>query len=77
MKTNLSDVVAQAKQLPAEDQATLLATLHELVAPPAADWDAAWAQECGDRLAAYRRGEIAAVDADEAMATLRARHGLG
>jgi len=38
--------------------------------------EAAWAKECEDRLAAYQRGEIKAVDSDEAMAFLRKKHGL-
>jgi len=76
MKTTVPDMVAQARQLPAEEQAALLAALHELVAAPGPDWDAAWAQECQDRLEAYRRGDLEAVDADEAMAALRRKHGL-
>jgi len=76
MKTSVPDMVAQARQLPAEEQAALLAALHELVAPPGPDWEAAWGQECQDRLAAYRRGEMEALDSDEAIAALRRKHGV-
>jgi putative addiction module component (TIGR02574 family) len=76
MKMSVPDMVAQAKQLPAEEQAALLAALHDLVAPPKPDWEAAWAQECQDRLAAYRRGDMDALDSDEAMAALRRKHGV-
>lgn len=74
MKMSVPDMVAQARQLPAEEQAALLAALHELVAPPGPDWEATWAQECQDRLAAYQRGEMDALDSDEAMAALRRKH---
>ena len=76
MKTSVPDMLAQAKQLPAEEQAALLAALHELVVPLGPDWEAAWAHEGQDRLAAYRRGEMEALDSDEVMAALRRKHGV-
>jgi hypothetical protein len=38
-------------------------SLHELFAPADSNSEAAWDQACADRLAAYRRGEIKAIDA--------------
>jgi len=71
MNTRVQALVEQARRLPPEEQATLLSVLYELVTPPDPAWEAAWVSESLDRLAAYRRGELEAVDSDEAMAGLR------
>ncbi len=39
--------------------------------PPDASWEAAWAAEAEDRIAAYERGEIEAEDFDVTMERLR------
>jgi len=75
MNTRIQDLVDRARQLPPEEQATLLSALHDLVTPPDSAWEAAWASESLDRLEAHRRGELEAVDSDDAMADLRRKHG--
>lgn len=76
INTKVQDLVAQAAQLPGEDQAALLAALQDLLARPDPDWEPAWTRECLDRLNAYDRGELAAVESDQAMDVLRRKHGL-
>jgi len=76
VSTRVESLLAQAKDLPPHEQAALLSSLHELVVPTDTDWEAAWDQECGNRLFAYRRGDVDAVDSELAMQKLRRKHGL-
>jgi hypothetical protein len=76
MSVTVETVVSIAKQLPPEDQAALLSSLYELVAPTHKEWEAAWDRECNDRLSAYRAGAIDAVDSAQAIQELRRKHGL-
>lgn len=71
MNTRVETMVEQAKVLTAEERVALLDALSELVSPPDAHWQQAWAKECEDRLAAYEQGRIEAEDFDVAMARLR------
>lgn len=77
MSVTVETVVSIAKQLQPEDQAALLSSLYELVAPTTGEWEDAWGRECTDRLSAYRRGAIDAIDSAQAMQELRSKHGLG
>ena len=65
----------QAAKLPPTDRVALvediLATLTEI--DP--EWDAAWAREAEERLAAYDRGEMEAFDFDDVIAKLRVKYG--
>ena len=76
MSVTVDTVVSMAKQLPPEYRAALLSSLYELVAPTPTEWEAAWDRECEDRLSAYRRGALDAVDSTQAMQELRSKHGL-
>jgi class 3 adenylate cyclase len=76
MSVTVETVVSIAKQLPPEDQAALLSSLYELVAPMHKEWEGAWDRECHDRLSAYWAGAIDAVDSVQAMQELRRKHGL-
>ena len=76
MSATVDTVVSMAKQLPPEDQAALLSSLYELVAATPTEWEAVWDRECADRLSAYRRGALDAVDSAPAMQELRRKHGL-
>lgn len=67
------EVMVVALQLPAAERAVLVdGLLHSLDKPDAAI-DALWAREAEDRLAAYDRGEIAAVDAATVLAEIKAQ----
>lgn len=63
-----------ALELPADERAALAEELLATV-DPAADpaVEAAWAAEVEARMAAYRRGELAAFPADEVLAELTNR----
>lgn len=76
MNHPVDDLLEQAKKLSPAERAALIDALYDLNAPPDPEWEAAWIKECEDRLAAYDRGEMEAVDFDVAMAELRRKHGL-
>ncbi len=71
MTARVEALVEQARVLTPEERVAALDALQELVAPPDAAWQAAWAAEAEDRLAAFERGEIEAEDFDVVMERLR------
>ena len=71
MNARVEAIVEQARSLTTDECVAALDALQELIAPPDAAWQAAWAAEAGDRLAAYGRGEIEAEDFDVVMERLR------
>lgn len=60
----------QAMKLPAAERAALVEGLVESLDKPDPTLDALWLKEAESRLAAYRAGELGAVDAQEAFAEL-------
>ena len=71
MNARVEAFIEQARCLNREERITALDALQELVAPPDAAWEAAWAAEAENRIAAYERGEIDAEDFDVTMERLR------
>jgi putative addiction module component (TIGR02574 family) len=73
MRDTAADLARRGKLLPPEERqqlvAELLASLNE---PAVSDLDAAWSTEIAERLAAYDRGEVQAIPADEVLARVRA-----
>lgn len=66
----------EALRLPPQDRALLAdALLGSLDDEAARGVEAAWAVEAESRLAAYRRGEVSAVDGPAVLRELRHRHG--
>ena len=59
---------AQAVQLPPEDRMALVERILDSLDEPDASLDALWAKEAGDRLTAYRRGEVRAVALSDVIA---------
>ena len=76
MSMTVESLVEQARLLPQDEQAILSERLFEMISPPDLEWDAEWAEECHDRMAAIVRGEMETIDSDELMARLRSKHGL-
>ena len=74
MTSRVDSLLEQVKALSEEEQAQLLAELHDLLSPPDPEWEKAWAEECERRVAALDRGETTAEDADVVMARLRAKY---
>jgi putative addiction module component (TIGR02574 family) len=73
MTDQVAELIERGRALRPEDRerlvADLLASLNE---PAASALDAAWEHEIELRLAAYDRGEVTAIDAEEVFA--KARH---
>lgn len=65
----------QAAQLPPTDRVELVEDILSTLTESDPDWDAAWAREAEERLAAYDRGEMEAFDFDQTLAKLRIKYG--
>jgi hypothetical protein len=60
MRAKTKALIEQARALPAEDRILLLQTMLDSLEYSDPAMDRLWAQEAADRMAAYRRGEMAA-----------------
>jgi len=67
------ELMAVALKLPASERAVLADELLHSLDKTDPAIDALWAKEAEDRLAAYDRGEVEAVDADAVLAEMRER----
>ena len=65
------ELATQAAKLPPSDRLQLVETILATLDKPDPAIAAAWANEAEDRLAAYRRGELVAVDEKEVFGALR------
>jgi putative addiction module component (TIGR02574 family) len=73
MADTAADLAQRGKQLPPEERERLVdALLESLNEPASAQLDAAWSAEIQRRLAAYDRGEVVALSAEEVYAKARA-----
>ena len=73
MPDTAAELAQRGKQLPREDRDRLVDELLEsLNEPAAAELDTAWSDEIERRLAAYDRGEIEALPAQDVFAKARA-----
>ncbi len=70
MSVSTETLLRQALELPAIDRAALVEELIVSLDKPDPALDALWLKEAESRLAAYRSGELGAVDADEVFAEL-------
>ena len=62
MNTTSQAIIEQAKQLSALEKIEVVDALLASVDKPDAEVDKQWATEAEDRLAAYRRGKVKALD---------------
>ena len=71
MSNNAKTLIEQARALPRQDRIALVEDILDSLdhADPGADQ--LWAREASDRLAAYRRGELAAKDLSDIVAKYR------
>lgn len=67
------EIMAVALKLPASERAVLADELLHSLDKTDPAIDALWAKEAEDRLAAYDRGEIEAIDAEAVLAEMRER----
>ena len=70
MSVSTEELLRQALALPANDRAALVEGLIASLDKPDPALDALWLKEAESRLAAYRSGELDAVDADQVFAEL-------
>ena len=71
MNTTSQAIIEQAKQLSALEKLEVVDALLASVDKPDAEVDKQWANEAEDRLAAYRRGEVKALDLNQVLAKYR------
>jgi len=71
MNTATKAIVDQAANLSPNEKIELIDALLATVDKPDAEIDALWAAEAANRLAAYQRGEIQALDLNEVLAKYR------
>ena len=71
MNTTSQTIIEQAKQLSALEKIEVVDALLASVDKPDAEVDKQWANEAEDRLAAYRRGEVKALDLNQVLAKYR------
>jgi putative addiction module component (TIGR02574 family) len=64
------EIASLAAKLPPSDRLQLVETILATLDKPDPEIAAAWAAEAAERLAAYRRGELAAVDESEVFGDL-------
>ena len=65
-----SELIAMAAKLPPGDRLQLVEAILATLDKPDPEISAAWAAEAEDRLSAYRRGELGAVDESEVFGDL-------
>ena len=70
MSTSAETLLRQALQLSPNDRAALVEGLITSLDKPDPELDALWLKEAENRMAAYRAGELDAVNADEVFAEL-------
>ena len=70
MSASTETLLRQALELPANDRAALIEVLIVSLDKPDPTVDALWLKEAENRMAAYRSGELDAVDADQVFAEL-------
>ena len=70
MSTSAKSVLQEALRLPPGDRAALVEGLIGSLDQPDPAMDSLWLKEAEDRMAAYRSGELGAVDAEKAFSEL-------
>ena len=68
MSNETKRLIEQARALPPQDRIALVEDVLDSLDRSDPDIDQLWAREASDRLAAYRRGELAAKDLADIIA---------
>lgn len=71
MSNETKALIERARALPPEDRIALLEDVLDSLDQADADIDQLWMREATDRVAAYRRGELAAKELSEVVAKHR------
>ncbi len=70
MTSVAQELASQAAKLPPNERLQLVETILATLDKPDPEIAAAWAREADDRLEAYRRGKLTAVDEDQVFGNL-------
>lgn len=70
MSASAETLLRQALELPPNDRAALVEGLISSLDKPDPELDGLWLKEAESRMAAYRTGELGAIDAHEVFAEL-------
>jgi putative addiction module component (TIGR02574 family) len=73
MNERIRKLTEQASLLPPVERAELVEGILQSLDATDPNLDQLWVEEAQDRLAAYRRGELAALDFDETLAKYAGR----
>ena len=73
MNDQVKKLTEEAAKLSPDDRAELVEGILETLVPTRPEIDERWRTEALDRYAAYKRGEIPAIDFDEVIDTHRRR----
>ena len=71
MSNDAKTLIDQVRALPPEDRIALVEDVLDSLDHADPDIDRLWAREATDRVAAYRRGELAAKDLSDVVAKYR------
>jgi putative addiction module component (TIGR02574 family) len=71
MSNDAKALIEQARALPPEDRIALVEDVLDSLDHADPDIDQLWAREATDRVAAYRRGDLAAKDLSDIVAKYR------
>ncbi len=71
MSSEAETLIEQARALPPQDRIALVENVLDSLDRADPDMDHLWAREASERLAAYRRGELAAKDLSDIVAKYR------
>ncbi|HJQ57834.1 MAG TPA: addiction module protein [Vineibacter sp.] len=71
MSNETKTLIERARALPPEDRIALVEDVLDSLDSADPDIDQLWAREATERLAAYRRGELAAKDLSDVVAKYR------
>jgi len=67
-------IIDEIAELSAEEQEKIMIAVQNLLHTPNPEVEKAWAEEARRRLAAYKAGEIEAVNGEQVMAELREKY---
>jgi putative addiction module component (TIGR02574 family) len=71
MRTATAELTAEILKLPSEEIVRVVQTLLDLINPASTEIDEAWAVEAEQRIDAFEKGKISAVEGESAMRSLK------
>ena len=72
MTKQAQSILDEAVKLPATERLVLVEGILTSLSAPDEDWNKAWSKEASARMAEYKAGKVAAIDADDVFTELEA-----